>query len=153
VIRSRISQLRLPHPIIVIPEFWPSALIPILKLRLPLAGAYFPSGLHHHFSPLCNTINKANWKPLRALDHLPPFKDDFIFVLSGSGSFIQKMWPRLGGSTQVITAFEPDLRRGKHALTNEAHGIRSVLTEKFKLQTATFRDAACGGATDARFLF
>ena len=49
---GQLKTIRVPHDIIVVAEGWPSCLISILALKLPLFSAYFPKGHHQPFSYL-----------------------------------------------------------------------------------------------------
>ena len=54
-VRGELKPIRAPRAIIVIAEGWPSCLISILTLKLPLVGAYFPRRHHHHFKVPTNS--------------------------------------------------------------------------------------------------
>jgi hypothetical protein len=41
----------MPFQFVVVSGGWPSELLAILSLGLPLTGAYFPSRLHRYFKP------------------------------------------------------------------------------------------------------
>ena len=54
-VRGKLKTIRAPRAILVIAEGWPSCLISILALKLPLVGAYFPRRHHHHFKVPTNS--------------------------------------------------------------------------------------------------
>ena len=84
-VSTRLMMVHAPCPIVVVTEGWPSCLIPILTLKLPLAGAYFPKLHHQHFkSP--NNSSVASWKPIG-----PPIEGVYNYVISGSLTFVKKM--------------------------------------------------------------
>ena len=49
IVRASLVLVRPPHPFVVVSQIWPSALIPILSLNLPLSGAFFPAKYHGYF--------------------------------------------------------------------------------------------------------
>ena len=51
VISGIVRAVDPPLPILIISGGWPSALISVLALGLPLKAAYFPSRFHQYFKP------------------------------------------------------------------------------------------------------
>ena len=68
IVRASLVLVRPPHPFVVVSQIWPSALIPILSLNLPLSGAFFPAKYHGYFhrATIANSDVKP-WLPLPAL--------------------------------------------------------------------------------------
>ena len=48
VVPRSVHQIKLPYAVVVVASQWPYWLIPVLSLRLPLAGAFFPRHLHKY---------------------------------------------------------------------------------------------------------
>ena len=130
---------------------WPSVLIPILALKLPLAGVFFPRGLHRYFKPPSDKQEVKLWLPLPALA-TTTFASPVVFFISGDLAFIESVWHHLGGSKRVIVSLEVDLRSSVKVQRKECKKFDTFL-KKQDLQRSVFRDHLCGGATDARFLF
>ena len=97
VVRAPLVLVRPPHPFVVISQKWPSVLIPILALKLPLAGVFFPRGLHKYFKPPSDKQEVKPWLPLPALA-TTSFASPVVFFVSGDLAFIESVWRHLGGS-------------------------------------------------------
>ena len=109
VVRAPLVHVRPPHPFVVISQSWPSVLIPILALKLPLAGVFFPRGLHKYFKPPSDKQEVKPWLPLPALA-TTTFASPVVFFVSGDLAFIESVWRHLGGSKRVIVSLELDFR-------------------------------------------
>ena len=51
IIVGRLCFVASPLPFVIIAGGWPSALIRLLALDLPIQSAYFPTQLHKYFNP------------------------------------------------------------------------------------------------------
>ena len=47
--RAGLNHVRPPYLIVVISDGWPSSLIALLGLKLPVASGFFPSPYHRYF--------------------------------------------------------------------------------------------------------
>lgn len=56
-ILAKLRGVKSPFPVMVLAEKWPSALISVLALDLPLDAAYFPARFHQYFKPRDNVIS------------------------------------------------------------------------------------------------
>ena len=69
VVCHPILSFRLPCAVVVIASQWRCWIIPVLALRLPLAGTYFPRSMHHLFQvPL-------NWSKPKLMDSWSTYED------------------------------------------------------------------------------
>ena len=107
-------QLVLVTPLrlfIVIAQGWPSCLISILDLQLPLVGALYPPLFHRHFNSPTNTMF-TSWKSALALNAVT-LDGDFTVVVSGSHSSVQRIRGGLHNPGCNIYDFEMDLAAKK----------------------------------------
>ena len=151
VVRAPLVHVRPPHPFVVISQSWPSVLIPILALKLPLAGVFFPRGLHKYFKPPSDKQEVKPWLPLPALA-TTTFASPVVFFVSGDLAFIESVWRHLGGSKRVIVSLELDFRLSLKVQRFVFTKFDAFL-KTHELQRSVFRDHLCGGATDATFIF
>ena len=84
-VSGQLRKIDAPRDLVVIAEAWPSCLISILALKLPLSGAYFPRKYHQHFK-LPTNARFDQWK----VDG-QPIQGDNNFVISGSVAFIRRV--------------------------------------------------------------
>ena len=131
----------------VIAEKWPSCLISILALKLPLSGAYFPRKYHHHFK-LPSNARFDQWKV-----EGQPIKGDNNFVISGSVAFIRRVCAyKHVNVSRVIVCFEQDFQ--KDGISGKFQWSEAkAMCDTLSLFPVTMRDMQFGGATNASFLF
>ena len=74
-----------PGGFVVVAKDWPSSLISVLGLHLPLVAAYFPSHFHHYFN-----LPKFGVKQWYATNdfHAPHHDYRSIYLLSGPAVFL-----------------------------------------------------------------
>ena len=146
-VRGKLKKIRAPRAILVIAEGWPSCLISILALKLPLVGAYFPRRHHHHFKIPTNARFDRWHSPSK------PRRGDHTYVISGSVAFMKTICSHGNvDNSKVIACFEQNLKQGGkfvRAQWDKARKICSTLS----LSPVTMRDMQFSGATNARFLF
>ena len=82
---GQLKTISAPCDIIVVAERWPSCLVSILALKLPLFGAYFPRIYHQHFKVPTNS-RFDRWHPPST-----PRQGDHNYVISGLVAFIKKI--------------------------------------------------------------
>ena len=139
----------------VVAYHWPSSLISILALNLPLVAAYFPVSLHKYFKLPKNGVTQ--WQcctEFRAL-----FQDTtIVYMLSGPSDFLRQMLTMLsdqrGGTAhlRVIVSVEFSRRGASRKQIERAAQEGRALLVSFDLDTLVVGDAAVGGATDGRHL-
>ena len=87
-----LNYIHPPYLIVFISDGWPSSLIALLGLKLPVASGFFPSPYHCYFK----SSTAVSW-------HHPPL--DFapsaivrcvVFIISGTLEFVKTIWPQLG---------------------------------------------------------
>ena len=77
-----------PGGFVVVAKDWPSSLISVLGLHLPLVAAYFPSHFHHYFK-----LPKYGVKQWYATNyfHVPHQDSRTIYLLSGPADFLHRV--------------------------------------------------------------
>ena len=108
VVRELLRVVRPPHPFVVITQGWPSVLVPILGLGLPLKAAFFPPCLHEY---LKNPLNKSGINPFYTNSQFPPVfhRKTFITLVAGSPTFVEKTLATVHDTTRVLVSFELNL--------------------------------------------
>ena len=139
----------------VIAYHWPSSLISILALNLPLVAAYFPVSLHKYFNLPKNGVTE--WHCCR--DFRALYQDStIIYMLSGPSDFLRQMLDILGhrkGGTsrlRVIVSLEFPRRGASRPMITRAAKEGQSLFDSFDLRSLIVSDAGVGGATDGRHL-
>ena len=151
VIRLELFLVRPSHPFLVVSEAWPSCLITILSLRLPIAGAFFPAQWHRYFKLPTSNQELSPWLPPSA------FKTTIlgtpcIYVVTGKAPFVASILDGLGGAQSVIVGLERNFRQSDRMRRKEWVKGVELLAHK-GLRGVGLRDHLCGGATDGRFQF
>jgi hypothetical protein len=84
---------------VIIAAQWPSWLVALSALDIPIQEAYFPAVYHSYFKP--KNLNYT-WKtPLDVLR--APIDDDAIYLVLGAVQFVRKLRPWFaGGSAQRL---------------------------------------------------
>ena len=86
-----------PGGFVVVAQDWPSSLISVLGLHLPLVAAYFPKHFHHYFNLPKNGVTQWN----STHDFLDPHQDSrIIYLLSGSSDFLHRVLLTLKSRSQ-----------------------------------------------------
>ena len=102
-ISSVLCQVRAPGGFIVVVEVWPSSLISVLDLSLPLWAAYFSVKLHGYFNS--SKAKFDQWFTPREFCGL--VRDNrAIYLLSGSADFLRKILTLLPDCQRMIVTVE-----------------------------------------------
>jgi len=131
----------------VVAAQWPSWLVTLDALGIPVEEAYFPTAYHSYFKPK-NRVHK--WKtPLDLFASTVHSK--VIYLLSGSVEFLRKMqaWFGAPGSQRLIVVLEIHRRGSARKAIRAARNAGSQLLREMNLRVVSFLDKDCGGATDA----
>ena len=133
---------------VIIAENWPCWLVSAIALRLPLLGAYFPVLYHGYFKPK-NSV--STW--MTVFDLLQTTVDcDAVYLISGNAAFIRKLAPWFSdvGFHRSIVVMERCSRGGTQSSRRASWREGLLVLRDFDLQSVSFVDSACGGATDAQ---
>ena len=145
LISGVVRGLDAPFPFIVVAGGWPSALLAILSLGLPLVGAYFPPPFHRHFKPKGGV---TSWFTTYALD-TTRLSAGLGLLVSRSERFINGIMGTVGPTWRIIASVEISL----HGAT--LRGLRKIRASAKEfltwhgMQPVSFLDLENGGATDA----
>ena len=125
-------------------EGWPSALMAIVLLGLPLVGAYFPSRFHRYFKPSKSGVTA--WFTPSALntDSLP---EGVGLVVSGSERFIDGIMGTVGPTRQIIISVEISLRGATLRGLRKSRASAKELLKRHGMEPVSFLDSESGGAT------
>ncbi len=106
LISGVVRGLAVAFPFIVVAGGWPSALLAILSLGLPLVSAYFPSRFHRYFKPKGGV---TAWSTPSALNttSLPA---GVGLLASGSARFIDGIMGTVSPTRWINTLVEMGLR-------------------------------------------
>ena len=144
-----VRGLAVAFPFIVVAGGWPSALLAILSLGLPLVGAYFPSRFHRYFKPKGGV---TSWFTPSALNttSLPA---GVGLLVSGSKRFINGIMGAVGPTQRIIASAEISLRGGSSRLLRKNRALAMEFLTRHGMRPISFRDSENGGATDACHVF
>ena len=109
IIYGRLRVVAPPLPFVIVSGGWPSALIALLALNLPVQSAYFPARLHKYIkSSKCEVLL---WKIPSTFSY-DNVSGEVIFVVSGTSAFICRVLSLLPseGVQRTITSVEFPLR-------------------------------------------
>ena len=106
LISGVVRGLAVSFPLIVVAGGWPSALLAILSLGLPLVGAYFPSRFHRYFKPKGGVTSRFTPSALNTTS-LPA---GVGLLVSGSERFINGIMGTVGPTRRIIASVEISLR-------------------------------------------
>ena len=105
---TTLSVVRPPCPIVVVAEGWPSCLVTLLSLGLPVAGGFFPQYYHRFFKESANIKTVIPWLSWEEFaSSVPP--DSCIVIVLGSHSFVGDILSH----TESVGRQE-DLEKDKH---------------------------------------
>jgi hypothetical protein len=148
LITGRLRVAAPPLPFVIIVGGWPSALIALLALNLPVQSAYFPARLHKYIKP--SKCEVMLWKTPSTFSY-DNVSGEVIFVVSGTSAFIRGVLSSLPseGVHRTIASVEFPLRgTSRNVVKSLRFQGRAVLVD-FGLRPVDFWDRNCGGATDA----
>ena len=102
VIVGILRRVSISHKCVVVAAQWPSWLVTLLALDLPVHGAYFPEPFHRYFK---SKDSVCQWKSPLDL-HSTSIDTMAIYLVSGTWQFVSKMQPWLSGSQRLIVSLE-----------------------------------------------
>ena len=143
--------VRPPHPFLVLAEGWPGALVPILALGCPIAGAFFPAKYHPYFN-LPSNPTQPSWYPTSSYSS-STVQGRPITFMSGSLGFLKTHWPSVARGGQAILVVEIPKRGATVAVVRRVWQEAQRFLESVGLSVVSFSDDVCGGPLDAKFLF
>jgi hypothetical protein len=128
---------------------WPSELIAVLLLNLPLLGTYFPTKFHQYFKPRGEV---TLWFVPSDVNH-SSFPEGTGLLVSGSASFIDRVLSGISPSHWLIASVLFWLHGSTmHSLYKDQVVAKEVLN-CHNLRVVSFVDANIGGAMDACHMF
>ena len=137
-------------PLVVVAEEWPSALMAVLALDLPLRGAYFPPALHDLFKP---SNPQLTWSVPGAFNYIRQRRVGGAFLISGSPGFVRQFlgdirrWDRV--VVHVGSRVAGYSARQEKAARNE--GV--ALINELGLDLTSWKDSVLGGVTTGTYCF
>ena len=135
------------HTFVVIAAHWPSWLVTLIALDLPIQGAYFPKVHRRYFK---SKTSVCLWdSPAEVI--LATANKNIIYLVSGTVPFIQKLRTCFTDivACRSIMSLEVHLRGYLRSVLNKARVAAKHLLQSMGLQMVDFVDNKCGGATDA----
>ncbi len=148
-ISSILRWVRAPGGFIVVAEAWPSSLILVLDLSLPLWAAYFSVMLLGYFNSSKAKVDQ--W--LSPREFCGPVRNNrAIYLLSGSADFIWKVLTLLPDCQWMIVTVEWTCRAASWPVLSSALKAGYNLLESFRLAPLVVADLTVGGATDSQHL-
>ena len=123
-------------PFIVVAGGWPSALMAIISLGLPLVGAYFPPRFHRYFKPKGGV---TSWFTPSALNttRLPA---GVGLLVSGSERFIDGIMGTVGPTRRIIASVEICLRGATLRGLRKSTASAKELLKRHGMQPVSFLD-------------
>ena len=108
VIEGVLLRIDSPPKVVIIAAQWPSWLVTLIALDIPIQEAYFPASYHIYFKS--KNLNYT-WKTPLDLLHAS-IDNDAIYLVLGAVQFVRKLWPWFaGGSAQrLIVSLEIHFR-------------------------------------------
>ena len=86
IIAGRLHIVASTLPFVIVAGGWPSALIALLALNLPVQSAYFPATLHKYITPSKCEVTLWNTPSSLSYDNV---SGEVIFLVSGMSAFIR----------------------------------------------------------------
>lgn len=145
LISGIVRGLEASFPFIVVAGGWPSALLAILSLGLPLVGAYFPPRFHRYFKPKGGVTSWFTPSELNTT-RLPA---GVGLLVSGSERFIDGIMGTVGPTRRIIALVEISLRGATLRVLRKSRASAKELLTRHGMQPVSFLDSENGGATDA----
>jgi hypothetical protein len=144
-----VHQADAPFSLVILLGGWPSGLIAVHSLGLPLLGTIFPASLHRYFKP---TEGASHWNTLSDITSTI-FLAEVGFLILGSPNFFEYAFGLVGSVGPVIASMLLPLQ-GTTPKEHRKHWLAvQALLWRCSLHTAFFLDSDNGGATDACHLF
>jgi hypothetical protein len=140
--------LTIPFPLVVVAGGWPSELIAITSLGLPLLGAFYPARLHKFFKPKAGI---SSWSIPSEVASIS-FPEGVGLLVLGSSGFIAGVLSGQPTNCQVIALvliwFCGSTLQGLH----KDRAMAKDMLSKHGLHPTFLLDADNGGATDASYV-
>ena len=145
LISGVVRGLDASFPFIVVAGGWPSALLAILSLGLPLVGAYFPPRFHRYFKPKGGVTSWFTPSELTST-RLPA---GVGLLVSGSARFVDGIMGTVGPTRRIIALVEISLRGATLRVLRKSRASAKKLLTRHGMQPVSFLDSENGGATGA----
>ena len=93
VVIQPLREVKLNLPVLVIGQQWPSWLVPVLAMSLPICGAFFPGKLHKMFSvpQFSNPRLMESWSDVNHFEQRASLPTNVVVLASGSAKFLLKV--------------------------------------------------------------
>ena len=153
VVRGSVRRVKLPYAVVVVASQWPCWLIPVLSLRLPLAGAFFPRHLHSLFKA------PTRWSAPKLMSSWATYEDflttrlpdvPLIILASGQGGKLSEVLARVKNHKGVFMfAMQTPFLKSKPKDTRRFWYKMRKLVASHDVQGSTVVHADYGGATSA----
>ena len=150
-IEGCVQRLCTDFTVVVIAENWPSWLVMVIALDIPIQAGYFPSAYHCYFKP---KYEISQWMSVTDLVGRP-VDGSITYLVSGSLTFVLKLASWLGdvGLSWSIVSIEFPRRNISRSVRGSNRSKSKRFCIEHGLQHAVFADQDYGGATDAVFIF
>ena len=150
-IEGEVQRISADSSVVVIAENWPSWLVMVIALGIPIQAAHFPPAYHCYFKPK-NEISQ--WMIVKDLVGTPVDRT-LTYLVSGSLTFVLKLTSWLGdlGLSRSIISIEFPRRGISRSVRCSNRSMSKRFCADHGLHHAVFADQDYGGATDAVFIF
>jgi len=144
LISGTLAEVRAPRSFICISQSWPSQLVTLLSLKLPVLAAYCPKRFHHIVRSLQPDLH------LHGLDVSPSSVPSVgIYLVSGSSSFVSRFLSSDPIRAWSIVHVEMCFRdHPGHSKSKIARGLSNSALGSLGLSPVFFNHFSFGGATD-----
>jgi len=149
VVSGVLHPIQPPSSFVVASNSWPSSLIALQSLDLPVEGAYFPAAYHdlvkakrHRYSPWCSPC-----------DFTLSLKRGVVYLVSGTPGFVSKCVTALGPSAPIVAHVEVRARGLSLKCLKQSLLAARNLVKDLGLVPTIWWDEMFGGATTSRFVF
>ena len=102
-----VPRIALPFPLIIVAGGWPSALVVVVQLCLPLVAAYFPAKFRSYFNGSKRV--RVKWRPPHEFTAATP-PDPAIYLVSGSLDFVLRSLQACKRPEWALATVEIELR-------------------------------------------
>ena len=148
-ISSVLRRVRAPVGFIVVAEAWPSSLISVLDLSLPVWAAYCSVKLHGYFNS--SKAKGAQW--FTPWEFCGPVRNNrAIYLLPCLADFLRKILTLLPDCQCMIVTVEWTRRAALWSVLSCELKVGYILLESFCLAPLVVANLTVGGATDSQHL-
>ena len=148
-VSGELQGVKPPFSVLVLAEQWPSALISVSALDLPIVAAFFPARFHRYFKPR-NDVMTWNTTSLFKAALVPT---GVCLLLSGSVDFLERILVGLAHGQRLIISVDMPRRGVARKTHREDRSKAQKLLLSHGLRSVFFLDSDNGGATDACHVF